>query len=262
MRRPVLSDSDLSWFCLDDYSPTKLCALRLLDWCYLLADRIYLRRQVDEPATRTPFELPPGFERLLNNFEAPSGYLRLDERHATATPSINLLSIGELFELGHAGAIQLFDGDMSQPFDLELGQSAVERGNKVMKVSIDLSATRTQLLRDFGRWLDNMQSFVPRATHRNYRSTVKAWAVEGYLPFYDLTLFADSKKARIPPKRMAKLLQLSDLDPLESLKVPRRSLKVFNEDTLRAMRLQVLEAAFPQMARDKSVEQGHKPPKG
>lgn len=233
-----MTEDELSWFAYTKYSEPKVAALSLSDWVELLGERLMLRSQIERGQNK---EVLAWFEDIKREPLQVWGTKRdnWQGKHPTDTPTIRLLNHAELNDLH--GKSLLCD-DIYEPVAVPGGVAELGwDGSMLVQVNIDLSAPRTQIAKDFERWLDNMLQIVPRAKQRNYRTVVEEWAAGSYLPFYDLRLFADATGKRISEELMVERLGLShpNKDTTNQLRVPRKSLHVFTARTLHAMRLQV-----------------------
>jgi hypothetical protein len=250
-KNPPLTKDDLKWFELSRYGKEQLDPLGLRGWLQVLANRLAIKSFLSSGYSAFALE---AFRQLHTEPMEPLfgrvGSVPLS--HPSDTPSVFFARAGTLRLYG--GQAQALNLDISDSYDIQLFARESNQPRLFATVTVNLGATKSQIKKDFGKWLDEVGKLQAPPTNRVYTNEDKTfgeWIKCYYLPYFDLSLFAEIVGRSIPTELMVDTLQLRKLqknentDALDLLKPPRRSLTVFNVETLMAMWTQLGEHADP-----------------
>lgn len=235
--KPFTEEELRCWFKLDNYE--QLRDLPLSHWVKLIELRVLAAWMVERKVR--PLPANPILQSIaLDPCSADGERYQQVLAHASDTPSVKHLRVAECELLARTSWVNRLPPD--ECFDLIEKNFELEgQFGDFAHLRIDVGATKAQLQEDFANWIDRFYELhAKKPTNRDYAARVRMWADGKYLPYFDLHLIAKAVGRSIPPREMCKLLKI-EASPTasDSLKSARKSLTVFNEDTLRAMRLQV-----------------------
>jgi hypothetical protein len=236
--KPFTEEELRCWFKLDNYG--QLRELPLSHWVKLLETRVLAAWLVGRTVGDVPANPILKHIALYPCSIAGEQYQQV-LAHASDTPSVKHLRVAECELLARTSWVNRLPPDecfdlIEKTFELE-GQFG-----DFAHLRIDLGATKAQLQEDFANWIDRCYELhAKKPTNRDYAEKVRSWAHQKYLPYFDLHLLSTAAGRPIPPKVMCDLLEMGNPNGADSdrLKSARKSLNVFNDKTLRAMRLQV-----------------------
>jgi hypothetical protein len=92
--------------------------------------------------------------------------------------------------------------------DVELDEN---RLTPLVPAFINFAVTKANLIADFENWVDKVQAYrqkVMKAENRLFESLMNNWINNKCLPYFDLKLFAYTKRSRVSQRQYVDLLQL------------------------------------------------------
>lgn len=237
MARNPLTEAELDWFDIKRYRTRDL---PLSHWVRIIEHRLIASFLADqEGLSKVNAEFLASIVRDPMAIYGARPYAPELSNDAD-TPSVRYLRVADCELLGRMCWLNKLQS--SNCYDLSDKPHWLEgQVDDVAHIQVDLMATKAQLLDDFNTWLDKVYALRRvKPTSRRYVEKVRAWSDGKYLPFFDLHLFEKATRRKVPQELKCRLLDLGGEAPLaDRLRVPSKSLKVFTQETLRAMKLQV-----------------------
>ncbi|WP_423391961.1 hypothetical protein [Burkholderia sp. LMG 21824] len=227
-KAPKLTPADFEWFSLDKYHlPSDLppgTAAYLQTWARLVGDRAFLKDLLDKRDVDGNLQRATDiFERLkANPLQDAVFTVHWRNSHESDTQTVKLLTDTVL--LGLLDALDGTHGKVTptspRPVDVLLGRlqdsQSMPFASPYSHLTINLGATKTQLVRDFSRFIDYWHAHDAITPARKVPSDdLPRWADISLLAYTDLRLYATLTGKHLPARVSNALLGIDDLDTLD-----------------------------------------------
>ncbi|WP_321911051.1 hypothetical protein [Burkholderia cepacia] len=228
-KAPKLTVADFEWFSLDKY--TLPSALRpgtleyLQTWTHLVGGRAFIKHLLDKPKLADNLQRANDiFERLKNAPLQDVGFAtRWSNSHESDTQTVKLLTDTNLWGLTSAldSEHHKLPPSTPRPVDVLLNRlqdsESMQFANTQAHLTINLGATKAQLVRDFTRFIDYWHSQDTITAARKVPSDdLPRWAEITLLAYTDLRLYATLTGKQLPGRVSNALLGIEDLETLNN----------------------------------------------